>query len=238
MTKTISKNRSNSRYADRIGRPAVTPITRTKLVSKAEEWFLAALEEDKKSCSAFTNMIAATFNAGIYFSNCKAEIKYGEWEQWVEAIITERSYPISRRTIYRYIEFAEDVIAYAATQNPGITNRDKLIAAARKLTLHSPKALVSVLRERKQLRQFGEYDPVRYQQKRDEPAEQLTFAFEPLTDRLKPLAIYRNEPERVDPWLKTLSLSSVAKLKSDLEAAAAVVNHFLSRNSASANSAI
>ena len=120
----------------------------------------------------FEEAKANALKAGYFFSEAQKSVERGDWEPLIERYGGQ----ISRTTIYRYIEFSEEVFAWVRAENPKLIGQDKMIAAAQKMVLRSPKGYIALCRQLELMRKFGEYDEVKYRMKKL-GTKQMEFEF-------------------------------------------------------------
>ena len=126
----------------------------------ADKWIQKALEQHQQFAANFQRAKECALNAGFFFLQAQNSAAHGDFG----ALIERYSEKISSRTVYRYIEFASEVIEWVKAEFPGIAN-NKIPAAAMKMVLKSPKGYVALCRQLELMRKFGEYDEVKYRTK-------------------------------------------------------------------------
>ncbi|MDE2019382.1 MAG: hypothetical protein KGJ13_03475 [Patescibacteria group bacterium] len=149
-----------------------------KIANNASKWMVDAIKLHNKFRQNFQASKEAALFAGIFFGKAQAECEHGAWGEMMEAYCGE----ISETTIRRYIEFADQVLGWVKSQNPKILSEEQLLREAKAFVLQSPKGYISLLRQVGEMRKFGEYDEVKYRQRKMLGSTQIEFNF---TDSVK-----------------------------------------------------
>jgi hypothetical protein len=144
----------------------------------ADKWIQKAIEQHQLFAVNFQKAKECALNAGFFFLQAQTAADHGDFG----ALIERYKDKISSRTVYRYIEFAAEVIEWVKAEYPGITN-DKVAAIAMKMVLKSPKGYIALCRQLELMRKFGEYDEVKYRSKKllGDGKPQLEFSFDELS---------------------------------------------------------
>ena len=130
-------------------------------IKKLNGFMAAGLAEHSEFLKAFHKAKCHAFRAGVYFLKAQAEITEGDWSDYLVTFEDK----ISRTTVYRYMAFADEVIKWAKASNPTLSG-DALASAALDMAMQSPKGYIALCRQLELMRKFGEYDAVKYAQKR------------------------------------------------------------------------
>ena len=178
----------------------------------ADKWMLEGVREHEQFQRAFQSAKEHALNAGIFFQSAQANFEHGEWDNFIAGY----SHKISRATIYRYLQFAQEVLEWAKSENPKLVGMEKLSAAAREMVLQSPKGLVALCRELKLMRKFGEYDEVKYRARKllGDGGAQIEFEFEAAEKTLQMLCdpkVHFKFPEGTDEAVALTELQGTLK---------------------------
>jgi hypothetical protein len=160
-----------------------------KTQSSADKWMHEGIHFHENFKRTFEVAKEAALNAGIFFKQAQDSCKHGEWESLIEKYAGQ----ISRTTIYRYVDFSEELLGWAKATNPTMVGQDKLKAAAMKMALLSPKGYIALCRQLEKMRKFGEYDEVKYRMKKLNGAGQMEFDFAALMPAMDQLANLADE---------------------------------------------
>lgn len=96
---------------------------------------------------------------------------------------------ISRTSAYRYMQFVESALEWAAAEQPSLKAKPaELLKAAYKVVLQSPKPFIALMRQLGEMRKFGEYDAVKYAIARRGGSQQIEFSFDKVSSSLDLLA--------------------------------------------------
>jgi hypothetical protein len=188
-----------------------------KILTPAEKWMTAGIHFHQNFKHTFEIAKEAALNAGIHFIQAQSSCAHGEWLPLLETYKSE----ISQVTVYRYIAFVTEVFEWVRAENPKLVGPDKLKDAALKMILKSPKGYISLCRELKLMRKFGEYDEVRYRMKKLNGAGQMEFDFAAMMPAMDQLANLANDkcvlkfPDGVDrdEYLAELEAKLAAAVK-------------------------
>ena len=112
----------------------------------------------------------AAIDAGICFYKARESYYVGDFGDYVATFDKQ----ISERTVFRYINFIEEILEWAARAEPKLAGKfDKLIELGRKMAMQSPKGYTALCRSLKDpnsdenlLRANGEYNPAKYQREK------------------------------------------------------------------------
>lgn len=107
------------------------------------------------------NLRSAKFNAlsaGFLFLSARACYEHGDWQPFVAGYAGK----IKLRTVQYYMEFAEQALLWAKRERPDLLKRADLEAHAKEMVMQSPRPLIALLRELRELPRHGEYDPDEY----------------------------------------------------------------------------
>lgn len=129
----------------------MTPTT------SAQRWFDEGINEAGKFHSAFRKARGHVAYAGFNFMRARAACKEGEWLIMLE-MYREKIKP---RTVQFYIQLAEASLEWTRHEHPKLTGA-KLEEEACKVMMDSPKPLIALLRDLREMRPFGEYDAIKY----------------------------------------------------------------------------
>ncbi len=150
-------------------------------LSEAARWFLAGVKCGAEFLELWKRARANCVNSGFNFLKARSLCNDGEWL----LLLQDYSATIKPRTVQFYMQFAEAALAWAKEQRPDLAGTKLQEFALKQVMLMSPKPLVALLRELRELRPFGEYDAVKYANKKLADADgQIEFHF---ADVLKPL---------------------------------------------------
>lgn len=133
----------------------------TTTLKKLNGLMAAGLAEHAEFVKAFHKAKAHAFRAGWFFLKAQIEITEGDWTDYLASY----SDKVSATTVYRYMAFAHEATKWAEAVYPNLTG-DALTKAALELAMQSPKGYIALCRQLELMRKFGEYDAVKYAQKR------------------------------------------------------------------------
>ena len=142
--------------------------------SKAHAFFLEAIKKHAAFERGLKQIRADAMDAAFMFVQSRELIPHGEWGAYLE-LHAER---IAPRTVRFYINLAEQAIAWAKDDAPRLKTISEVHAHARNMVMQSPKPLVALCRELGFMRKFGEYDAVKYRERRAGLAAQIEFNFD------------------------------------------------------------
>ena len=138
----------------------------------AQKWFDAGLSTAGKFLAAWRNAKGYVCDAGLLFMKARETCQHGDWG----AMLQDNALRIKPRTVQFYIQITEAALVWAREANPELPD-SKLPAAAREVMMMSPKPLVALLRDLREMRPFGEYDAVKYAQRKGLGNGQIEFNF-------------------------------------------------------------
>lgn len=141
----------------------------------AQKWLDAGIDEADKFISTWKKAKAHVVNAGFFFIRAREACPDGSWL----FLLQTNAAKMKPRTVQFYIQLAEAALAWALSQHPQLSG-PKLEEAAREVMMQSPKPLVALLRDLRLLLPFGEYDAVKYAQRRLNSPAQLELNFDKL----------------------------------------------------------
>lgn len=150
-----------------------------KLEVQANRWFAEGVKCHQIFNRAFKQARENAINAGFFFMSARELVPHGEWSMFCELHAQE----IPERTVRFYLQLAESAIEWVKSEQPGLKKISEVHAAAREMVMQSPKPLVALCRELGHLRKFGEYDAVKYAQKKL-GSGQLELDFEKISSSL------------------------------------------------------
>jgi len=182
-------------------------------IAITEKYIQQGLVEHAAFNKDFTSAKRHALNAGFYFLSAQ------QTSADFEAVIERHNDKIARRSVYRYMEFAKEALEWAAAEHAKFAkDTGKLLVFAQDMVMKSPKGYISLCRELGHMRKFGQYDEVKYRE-RKLGAGQIEFDFAKLTPVLDQLARFGDEnvtfnyPEGVD------TVEYIAEVETKLEAA-------------------
>ena len=156
-------------------------------LTTANKWMQQGIAESNRCRESFEQTKIRALNAGVFFIKARTEVGDGEFSIFV-ARYEDRG-ETTRTTVYRYIQFTECALEWAAAQHPELKNKpEALLKAAYKVVLQSPKPFVALMRQLGEMRKFGEYDSVKYATRKLNNGSQLQFKFDELLAPLDHLA--------------------------------------------------
>jgi len=153
------------------------------VISKAFSWFTAGLKEADLGHAAWKQTRSHIITAGFYFQKARELIPHGEWGQFLNSNADK----IRPRTVRLYIELAEAAVAWVQSESPKIAGTELQRVAAEEVMLMSPKPLVALLRDLREMRPFGEYDAVRYAASKRGLPRQVEFDFVSVSSQIEML---------------------------------------------------
>jgi hypothetical protein len=181
------------------------------------------IEQASLARRAFRQLNLHMLNAGVAF------IRARDAATDFAALVESYQSQISRASVYRYMAYAEAIIAQAAASKPELKDTDQLLEYARDMVIQSPRPLVAVLRADGALRKFGEYDSVRYQRKKLGIPKPIVLRWATVMDHLDALArIGEDHSVRVAVPDGTDERESLRVLRDRLQAALAALDQHLS----------
>lgn len=129
----------------------------TPKTNAAQKWFDAGAAEAAKGRALWQRARGHIIDAGLLFAKARDACGQGDWGFFLES----NAPAMKPRTVQFYIQLSEAAIEWARAENPGFS-RPKLEDAARTVMMQSPKPLIVLLRDLREMRPFGEYDAVKY----------------------------------------------------------------------------
>lgn len=155
--------------------------------NQAEKWFAKGVEQHEVFDRSVKTARRAAIESGFAFLRSRAAFEHGEWEDFVV------NHPnINLRTVRFYCQLAEEARHWVLDAHPGLRTLEEIQAAAISLVMQSPKPLIALCRELGHMRKFGEYDAVKYAERKSSPG-QIEFHFEKVTPFLDILAHFGDE---------------------------------------------
>lgn len=134
-----------------------------------------ALKEHAAAVQAFRNCKERVLKCGFFFREAQANCNHGDFG----AVLLKYEDQISKSSVYKYIDFANEVEAWVKAENPKLEGMQHILAAGIKMVLQSPKGYIALFRQLGEMRKFGEYDEVKYRAKKMlGESKQLSFSFE------------------------------------------------------------
>jgi hypothetical protein len=145
-------------------------------ITTATKWMQQGITESHNVRKTFAQTKVHAMNAGVFFIKARKELEgTGDFNDFLATF--EQN--ISRPTVYRYIQFTEEALAWVQSQNPSEKNPEALLKLAYKAVLQSPKPFVALMRQLGEMRKFGEYDAVKYATKKlGTGPQQIEFEFD------------------------------------------------------------
>ena len=170
-----------------------------------------AVEHAEAFCCRMQEAKAHAATAGWFLLQARAMVGDGGWLDYLACFASQ----ISRGSAYRYMQFAEEVMQWAADDRPAITSPTDKLNHGIEIAMASPRTFTQILRESRLMRRFGEYDPERYEAKKLSGGgdRQLEFRLERFATGLRQLVTLPELPADTD----------LDDLERDLEAALAHV---------------
>lgn len=186
----------------------------SKIESKAHGFFLQGCQKHAAFERGLKQVRRDGIDAAFYFVSAREAIDHGQWLNFLD-LHKER---IAPRTVQFYCKLAEEAIAWVREAQPQLKTITDVQAAAREMVMQSPKPLVALCRELGFMRKFGEYDAVKYQQKKIGNG-QIEFNFKDVFSTVDLLTHFGDEnfnviyPEGKD------ELEAITELENKLETA-------------------
>lgn len=146
-----------------------------KPATSTAKWMERGIAESTACRKAFSDTKLHAMYAGHAFAQARQTMP-GEFVDYL-ATFSDR---VSKTTVYRYIEFYEAALNWAAEANPQLRDDpEALFRAATSVVLQSPKPFIALMRQLGDMRKFGEYDAVKYATKKLAGASsQIEFDFD------------------------------------------------------------
>jgi len=131
--------------------------------TSAQKWFESGLQEAELFKTAWRKAREHVMRAGFFFIRARESCPNGDWSLFVQAQSGGR---ISERTVRLYMQLAEAALVWARMAEPQTAGGKLEEVATKEVMMMSPKPLVALLRDLREMRPFGEYDAVKYAQRR------------------------------------------------------------------------
>jgi hypothetical protein len=144
----------------------------TLKTNSAQKYFDAGLSESEKFVGAWRRAKGHVADAGFFFTKSRDACPQGEWVM----LMNLNAARIKPRTVQFYIQVFEAAVTWVKELKPE-TPAGKIRDAAREIMMLSPKPLIALLRDLRELRPFGEYDSVKYAQRKSIGDDQLELDF-------------------------------------------------------------
>lgn len=158
--------------------------------TKAYALFKIGVEKAKAFDRDMKQLRRDGIDAAFAFQQAREVTPHGEWGVFCDVHKEE----ISPRTVRFWCALADEAIAWVRESNPQLKTVSDIQAAARDLVMQSPKPLIALCRELGHMRKFGEYDAVKYAQKKlGGGSAQIEFKFDELLAPLDHLAHFGEE---------------------------------------------
>jgi len=147
---------------------------------QCQKWFDAGVSEFRQFRPAWLRARCHAIAAGFFFLKARAVCPHGQWASFLDDHTTQ----IKPRTVQFFIQLSEAALEWTRAQRPELPPSKLEAAACTEIMLMSPKPLIALLRELRELRPFGEYDSVKYAIKKRQTPGQIEFSFAVLTSTL------------------------------------------------------
>lgn len=201
------------------------PASPTDNLRAARRWCDYAINESAAFRIAWQRTRHHALSAGCFFIRARALCTDGQWL----GLLQENAARIKPRTVQFWMQLSSEALQWAAEARPGLKGAKLEKFAIREVMLMSPKPLVALLRDLRELRPFGEYDAVKYAQRKlgaGAANGQFEFAFTDLIAPLDPF-LHLDEPNaRIIFPEGADQKQCVADIKAKLHAALAKVEAF------------
>jgi hypothetical protein len=142
-------------------------------MDETRRWFEAGIKESDDFRAAWARARSHAIKAGFYFLKARESCHPGDWQLFLESNTSK----IRPRTVRFYISLAEAALGWAKTEEPNLIGQQAEQFAISQVLLMSPRPLVALLRDLRELRPFGEYDAIRYAQRKNIIPGQIEFDF-------------------------------------------------------------
>lgn len=153
-----------------------------KLEQQVAHWFAEGVKKSREFDRSLKNTRQVAMDAAFHFRRARELCAHGQWEEFCEFHLSE----ISPRTVRFWCQLAEEAIEWVKKSGVPCKTIAEVHAAARDMVMQSPKPLVALCRELGHLRKFGEYDEIKYAQRKLGAGSPAQFEFE-FSDLLAPL---------------------------------------------------
>ena len=171
-----------------------------------------ALKTHAAAVQHFRNCKEAVLKCGFFFREARNACYHGDFG----AVLLKYEDQISKTSVYKYIDFADEVEAWVKAENPQIEGMENILAAGIKLVLQSPKGYIALWRQLGEMRKFGEYDEVKYRtRKLLGDGKQLSFSFAELTAHI---SVFKTDFKLELPEGKD-EVTALTELETELETA-------------------
>ena len=178
----------------------------------AAKYVEQGIQQHQQFIAAFRKAKEHALNAGFFFLSAQECAEHGDFE----SVLLKYEEQCGRSTIYRYIDFAKEVLEWARLEAGKDATADQLLTAGRSMVLQSPRGYIALCRQLSLMRKFGEYDEVKYKTKKLlGESKQLAFTFEELTAHLK---VYTTDFQLTLPEGKD-ETTALTELETELETA-------------------
>ncbi len=131
-------------------------------IAKAQKWFDAGVNETIKFKSAFQAAREHAFRSGFLFLRARECCPQGEWG----ALLDKNAQRVKPRTVRFWMELAEAGRSWTMEFHKEIPIHKVEEFTVTQVLIMSPKPLIALLRALKAMRPFGEYDEVKYAQRK------------------------------------------------------------------------
>jgi hypothetical protein len=188
-----------------------------KLTGNSHKWMERGIVESESCRKSFKATKIHAMNAGHAFAKAREGLD-GEFV----AYLAKYEHQVSKTTVYRYMEFFEAALAWAADQNPQLKNKpDELLKSAYEVVLQSPKPFIALMRQLGDMRKFGEYDSVKYATKKLSAGSnaQIEFAFDDVFSTVDILSHLGDENYQINYPEGKDSVEALTELEAKLDSA-------------------
>ncbi len=181
------------------------------------------IEQASLARRAFRQLNLHMLNAGVAF------IRARDAATDFAALVESYKSQISRASVYRYMAYAEAILAQATEARPDLAgSTDLIIEYARDMVIQSPRPLVAVLRADGALRKFGQYDAVRYQRRKLGMPRPIVIRWPAIMDHLDALTRISDASVRIAVPDGTNERESLRVLRDRLQSALHALDQHLS----------
>jgi hypothetical protein len=151
--------------------------------SNADKWIRNAITESALAKKSFEATKVHALNAGWNFIQARIVCER-DGSNFTE-LLAHHEKQISQASAYRYMQFAESALEWAAAEQPSLKGKPaELLKAAYKVVLQSPKPFIALMRQLGEMRKFGEYDAVKYATRKLGTGQQIEFSFDKVSSTL------------------------------------------------------
>lgn len=181
------------------------------------------IEQANLARRTFRQLNLHMLNAGVAF------IRARDAATDFAALVESYKSQISRASVYRYMAYAEAILAQATEARPDLAgSTDRILEYARDMVIQSPRPLVAVLRADGALRKFGEYDAVRYQRRKLGMPRPIVIRWPAIMDHLDALLRISDQSVRLAVPDGTTERESLRVLRDRLQSALHALDQHLS----------